>query len=58
MFDYCLRAKALGWAVVVADPHSGESPHNHLVEVRMARAHAASRRKLFALCNLALLPVV
>ena len=33
MFEYCLRAKALGWAVLIADPHAAESPHMHLVQL-------------------------
>lgn len=34
MFDYCFRAKALGWGVLIADPHSTDCPHTHLVQVR------------------------
>jgi len=32
-FDYIERAHALGWAVVVADPHGASSPHTHLCDI-------------------------
>lgn len=33
MFDYVARAKARGWAVVVADVHADDAPHRHLVRL-------------------------
>jgi len=49
MFDYISRARAKGWAVVVADPHADAAPHLHLM--RLMQGPLASKKQLLVVAH-------
>ena len=49
MFDYISRARAKGWAVVVADPHTDAAPHLHLI--RLMQGPLSSKKHLLVVAH-------
>lgn len=49
MFDYIARARAKGWAVVVADPHTDATPHLHVI--RLMEGPLKSKQRLLVVAH-------